>query len=178
MLDSAWRNLVVLGRSFKFEKIDAQSIPYADKTFDAVIANHMLYHVPDRKKAMAEVKRVLKNDGILFATTVGKGHMLEMYNWILRASGGKQGMVTLSFTLENGKEQLQEFFSRVELTHYPDGLRVTDSGMIAKYIRSMASAEDLLEEELQSVERELTEMMDRNGEILISKDSGLFIARK
>src|SRR5689334_81212 len=30
MLDAAWRNLVPLGRSFKFEKVDAQSLPYAD----------------------------------------------------------------------------------------------------------------------------------------------------
>ena len=59
MLDAAWRNLVITGRSFKFEEIDAQSIPYETKTFDAVIANHMLYHVPDRAKAIAEIKRVL-----------------------------------------------------------------------------------------------------------------------
>ena len=53
MLDAAWRNLVVTGRAFKFEEIDAQSIPYENETFDVVIANHMLYHVPDRPKAIA-----------------------------------------------------------------------------------------------------------------------------
>ena len=53
MLDAAWRNLVPLGRNFKFEQMDAQSIPYGDKTFDVVIANHMLYHVPDREKALS-----------------------------------------------------------------------------------------------------------------------------
>ena len=60
MLDAAWRNLVVTGRTFQFKEIDAQSIPFEDETFDAVIANHMLYHVPDRGKALAEIKRVLK----------------------------------------------------------------------------------------------------------------------
>ncbi len=50
MLDSAWRNLVVTGRNYKFKEIDAQEIPFEDETFDAVIANHMLYHVPDRAK--------------------------------------------------------------------------------------------------------------------------------
>ena len=80
MLDSAWRNLVVTGRNFKFEKIDAQSIPYADETFDAVIANHMLYHVPDRRQALKEMRRVLKDDGILFAATLGKNHMREMWD--------------------------------------------------------------------------------------------------
>ena len=60
MLDSAWRNLVVTGRNYKFKEIDAQEIPFEDETFDAVIANHMLYHVPDKPKAIAEIKRVLK----------------------------------------------------------------------------------------------------------------------
>ncbi|CAG0981163.1 Demethylrebeccamycin-D-glucose O-methyltransferase [Anaerolineales bacterium] len=178
MLDSAWRNLVVIGRGFKFEKMDAQSISYADKTFDAVIANHMLYHLPDRKQGLKEIKRILKDNGVLFATTVGKNHMQEMHGWIHRVSGGKQGMVTLSFTLENGKEQLQEFFPRVELTRYPDGLRVTDTGMVIKYMRSMVSTGDLLDDELQFLEHELAETMGKNGEISISKDSGLFIARK
>ena len=178
MLDSAWRNLVVTGRGFKFEKIDAQSIPYVDGTFDAVIANHMLYHLPDRKQGLREIKRVLKDYGCLFATTVSENHMIEMWNWIGRVSGGKQGTVALSFTLENGKEQLQEFFPNVELTRYPDGLRVTDPGMIIKYIRSMVPARDLLEGELQSLDRVLVEMMGKNGVISISKDSGLFIARE
>jgi ubiquinone/menaquinone biosynthesis C-methylase UbiE len=178
MLDSAWRNLVVTGRGFKFERVDAQSIPNADQTFDAVIANHMLYHIPDRKKALIEIKRVLKDDGSLVATTVGKTHMQEMWNLIERTNGGRQNKVTLSFTLENGKEQLLEFYRHVELTRHPDGLRVTDLEMIIRYIRSMVSVEDLLEEELRFIERELKEVMDRDGEILITKDTGLFIARK
>jgi ubiquinone/menaquinone biosynthesis C-methylase UbiE len=81
MLDAAWRNLVVTGHAFQFKEIDAQSIPYEDETFDAVIANHMLYHVPDRPKGIAEIRRVLKPGGCLFATTVGKDHMQEMMDW-------------------------------------------------------------------------------------------------
>lgn len=178
MLDAAWRNLIVTGRNFKFEKMDAQSIPYADKSFDVVIANHMLYHVPDREKALNEIKRVLKDGGCLIATTVGENHMQEMWNWIECASGGKQGIVTLSFTLENGKEQLQEFFPRVELTRYPDSLRVADLGMIMAYIRSMTSTADFGEGEYQSLERDLAEVIRKNGEVSIAKDSGLFKALK
>lgn len=178
MLDSAWRNLLPTGRSFKFERVDAQSIPYADKIFDAVLANHMLYHVPDRKQALIEIKRILKDDGVLFATTVGAGHMREMWNWIERAGGSRQGMVALSFTLENGKEQLQEHFLRVELNRYPDSLRVLDVSMMMAYIRSMASASDLQEDQFQLIERELKESIEKYGEIFIEKDSGLFKALK
>jgi ubiquinone/menaquinone biosynthesis C-methylase UbiE len=176
MLDSAWRNLVVTGRNFKFEKIDAQSIPYADGTFDAVIANHMLYHVPDRRRALKEVRRVLKDDGILFAATLGKNHMREMWDWLERVSGVERYTVTSAFTLENGKEQLQEFFSRVELSHYIDNLRVTDVSAMMAYIHSMASTADFQESVFQSIERELTEKMKKNGEIFIEKAAVLFEA--
>src|SRR5512137_1886765 len=67
MLQEAWRNLVVLGRGIKFEPIDAQAIPYPDETFEIVIANFMLYHVPDRTKALSEIRRVLKTGGVLVA---------------------------------------------------------------------------------------------------------------
>jgi ubiquinone/menaquinone biosynthesis C-methylase UbiE len=175
MLDSAWRNLIVTGRGFKFENVDAHSIPYADKTFDAVIANHMLYHVPDRKKALTEIRRVLNDDGVLFAATVGENHLHEMYEWISRVSGEKQGMFTLQFTLENGKEQLQEFFPYVELSRYQDNLRVTDIEVIMGYIRSMGSVE-LSMEEMRKLEGELTETIEKIGGVFISKDSGLLKA--
>jgi ubiquinone/menaquinone biosynthesis C-methylase UbiE len=106
MLDAAWRNLVVTGRAFQFKEIDAQSIPFEDETFDAVIANHMLYHVPDRPKVIAEIKRVLRPGGRLIATTVGENHMKEMMDWYARVHVSKVwGSFANSFTLENGKRQ-------------------------------------------------------------------------
>ncbi|MBI5965318.1 MAG: class I SAM-dependent methyltransferase [Chloroflexi bacterium] len=178
MLDSAWRNLVVTGRSFKFEKIDAQSIPYADGTFDAVIANHMLYHIPDRGRALKEVRRVLKDDGILFAATLGKNHMREMWDLLERAGSVKRYIVTSAFALENGKEQMQEFFPHVELSHYLDNLRVTDVSAMMAYICSMASTADFQEDMFRSIERELTETMKKNGQIFIEKAAVLFKASK
>lgn len=175
MLDTAWRNLIVIKRGIKFEKVDAQSIPYADKTFDAVIANFMLYHVPDRQKALSEIQRVLKDDGVLFAATSGESHLRELYEWVFRASGGKQGKIPLQFTLENGKEQLQKLFPRVELSRYSDSLRVTDVDVIMAYLRSMMSVE-LSADEMQTLERELSAGIAKDGAIHISKDAGLFKA--
>src|SRR5436305_9288216 len=34
--------------NFRFVQADAEHLPFADANFDAVIANHMLYHLPDR----------------------------------------------------------------------------------------------------------------------------------
>lgn len=57
---------------FNFKIVNAESIPFEEESFDVVIANHMLYHVPNINKALKEINRVLKSEGILFASTVGK----------------------------------------------------------------------------------------------------------
>lgn len=179
MLDSAWRNLVVIGRGFKFKKMDAQSILYADKTFDAVIANHMLYHVPDRKLALTEIKRVLKDNGVLFASTVGENHMKKMYDWLKRVNTNPgHGMFTNPFTMESGAGQLCEVFSNVRQSRYVDSLRVTEVEPLMAYIRSSISAGDIAEDELKKLHDELISSIAAQGEIFISKDSGLFIAGK
>lgn len=45
------------------ERIDMLAIPYADESFDFVIANHVLEHVGDDVRALAELRRVLKAGG-------------------------------------------------------------------------------------------------------------------
>jgi ubiquinone/menaquinone biosynthesis C-methylase UbiE len=179
MLDAAWCNLVVTGRPFQFKEIDAQSIPFEEETFDAVIANHMLYHVPDRPKALAEIKRVLKSNGRLIATTVGENHMKQAREWYRRLSCGEfVSMVSLSFTLENGLEQLKPFFPNVSLSRYEDNLQVTELEPIMAYIRSGISFYDLKEDELEKLKQELQTELNQKSEIFISKDSGLFEAVK
>jgi ubiquinone/menaquinone biosynthesis C-methylase UbiE len=179
MVDAAWRNLVVTGRNFKFEQIDAQSIPYPDETFDAVIANHMLYHVPDRRKALSEMRRVLKAGGRLFVATVGDRHLNEIGAWLSRATMKEDlPRFTDPFLLENGLAQLQEFFSNVEMSRYEDDLRVTEVEPILAYVRSGIRAAYFSEEEFAKIEKELRAQLERDGEIFITKDSGLFEARK
>ncbi len=179
MLDAAWRNLVVSGRAFQFKEIDAQSIPYEDETFDAVLANHMLYHVPDRPKAITEIKRILKPGGRLFATTVGKNHMKEMMEWYKQTHVSKtwESMAN-PFILENGLEQLVPFFSEVKLSRYEDNLQVTELEPIMAYIRSGIRVKELSEDELVRLQQHLEKELKEKGRIFIRKDSGLFEAIK
>ncbi len=179
MLDAAWRNLVVTGRTFKFKEVDAQSIPYEDETFDVVIANHMLYHVPDRAKAIAEIKRVLKPGGRLIATTVGENHMHEIMDWFrqIHIDNVWESFV-IQFTLENGLDQLKPYFSQISLSRYEDNLHVTEMEPLMAYILSAIRTTELSEEELATLQNCLKKEIQEQGRIFISKDSGLFEAVK
>jgi len=44
-------------------KMDIQAMPFEDNTFDVVLCNHVLEHIPDDKKAMREILRVMKPGG-------------------------------------------------------------------------------------------------------------------
>ena len=52
-----------------FSVQDMFRLPYADKSFDVVIASNALHIVPQPEKALAEIRRVMKDDGVLIAPT-------------------------------------------------------------------------------------------------------------
>lgn len=92
-----------------FSVQDATALPYAPRTFDAVIISNALHIMPSPEKALAEIRRVLKPDGILIAPTFTAAGSLfgRMKIRIMELSGFKvfhkwtpQGF--LSFLGENG----------------------------------------------------------------------------
>lgn len=173
------RSVLAGARPFAFRIIDAQSIPFEAGRFDVVVANHMLYHVPDRPRALSEIRRVLKPGGVLFASTIGARHMAEIFELAYRFSQGRmtdQLKSTSEFTLESGQAQLEPFFSQVVVRRYEDGLHVTEAVPLADYILSTVRFGGKLRREalLEFIE---AEMQRCGGAIDITKDSGLFIAR-
>lgn len=48
------------------EIVDITDILYEDNMFDVIICNHVLEHIPNEQKALSELKRVLKKDGVAF----------------------------------------------------------------------------------------------------------------
>ena len=58
-----------------FSVQDATSLPYADETFDAVLIANALHIMPRPEKALAEIYRVLKPGGQLFAPTFVHGEV-------------------------------------------------------------------------------------------------------
>ena len=72
MIAEAKRN----NRSAKlhFSVRDMFCLPYADKSFDVVIVSNAMHIVPQPEKALAEIRRVLKDDGVLIAPTFTHGN--------------------------------------------------------------------------------------------------------
>jgi SAM-dependent methyltransferase len=64
---------------FGDHRIDVTSLPFPDGTFDAVVCNHVLEHVPDDRTAMRELRRVLRCGGwgLLLVPDVTEAHTTE-----------------------------------------------------------------------------------------------------
>jgi len=176
MLQQAQGNLRESQRRIDYAEIDAQSIPYEDGSFDAVIANHMLYHVPDRSRALSEIRRVLRPGGRFYASTVGRNHLRELHTLLKRFDPVPHPWFDNPFVLENGTAQLLEWFSQVTLHRYEDALIVTEAGPLVAYILSTADKEILSGETLAALRRCVEEEIALHGHVYITKDSGIFEA--
>jgi ubiquinone/menaquinone biosynthesis C-methylase UbiE len=178
MLEETRRNLEKL-RPFQFKVIDAQSIPFESGNFDAVIANHMLYHVPDRPAALAEICRVLKPAGLLYAATNGERHMSEMAALLTKfdveLSSWRTDLAKL-FTLENGLAQLSRWFTEVKLYRYEDALEVTEVAPLVDYILSGRVGQVLVGRQPAFRAFVASEMESHGGVFHITEDGGLFVS--
>lgn len=179
MLKKAQQNLNNNGHSFRFQVIDAQAIPFERESFDAVIANHMLYHVPDRSKALSEIRRVLKPGGRFYASTIGRAHLRELYALMERFDPDLvpwREKPPESFLLENGLEQLGRWFSKVTCHRYKDGLVITDAEPLVAYILSGIASSVYVGDKRRAFAGLVEHELASRGTIYVTKDSGLFEA--
>lgn len=169
--------------NFTFRQIDAQDIPFDDASFDAVIANHMLYHVPDRAKALHEINRVLKPGGRLFAATVGDGHMTDLNALIRRFDPALlegNGFAVVGFTLQNAMPEFEAVFPTVRLDWFEDALEVTEVEPLVDYVLSGVRVDQAAMQPRIAAFRGFVadELARGGGMIRIHKESGLFVATK
>lgn len=184
MLKDAKKNLGEKRSRFNFKIVNAENIPFEEESFNVVIANHMLYHVPNINKVLKEINRVLKSDGVLFASTVGKNHMKEIREIIstfdIYSLTSESWESTDSFQLENGLKIVSEYFNMVELKRYKDNLKVTDPVYILDYIFSMPGNNEvnLSSKDLKKIYDYLEDNINEKENIYITKDTGYFKGNK
>lgn len=168
MLEAA-RAAVPACQNILYEQADLQKLPYADRSFDLVIANMMLYHVPDLERALGEAARVLKSEGRFICATSGEN---SVGSWLVETLGAGDAR-KLSFTLQNGEKQLRRFFGHVQMDMRQDALRVTNVDDLADYVLSMTSFSFVRAWPYEQLKEKLTQQMV-DGVITIPKENGLF----
>ena len=171
MLAEAQQNVPPLP-GITFRQVDIQHIPYEDNAFDVVIANMMLYHVPDLHKGLSEVARVLKPKGRFICATVGAG---GVYWWLENTLGIEEGK-EYPFSLQNGADILGPHFAQVDMDQREDGLRVTNVEDLVDYVLSTAAFSDVKNRQRQEIYR-LLDRFKVDGVIHIPKEYGMFVCR-
>lgn len=160
--------------NIEYRVLDIQNIPYEDEAFDVVIANMMLYHVPNIDRGLTEVRRVLKKDGSFYCATYGEHGIIEYLAKILAIYGVKDN-INKNFTLQNGYEILGKTFTKVEKLEYSDSLAVTNVDDMIDYIYSLSSMTSLNRVPKQQI-REILKQHMSNGILNVPKEYGMFVA--
>jgi SAM-dependent methyltransferase len=112
---------------------DVQDLPFADGTFDLVVAAWMLYHVPDLDRGLAEIARVLRAGGTLVAATNSRFHLHELRELV------GSGPSTLKFSREDGEDHLRPHFATIERVDVDGVLELPDGESIEDYVGASIS---------------------------------------
>jgi SAM-dependent methyltransferase len=88
---------------------DIQELPFEDGSFDCVLAGWVIYHVPNRTRAITECARVLRAGGRFVAPTLDDANLRDLWEFL-----GSPFERSLTFSSSNGAAQLEPHFARVE----------------------------------------------------------------
>ncbi|HZO90863.1 MAG TPA: class I SAM-dependent methyltransferase [Chthonomonadaceae bacterium] len=60
------------GNRIELHQLDAQNLPFPDKSFDVVLLLEAIYYLPQAERFVAEARRVLRDDGTLFICSANR----------------------------------------------------------------------------------------------------------
>jgi SAM-dependent methyltransferase len=178
---------------------DLQALPFASGTFDMIIAGHILHQVPDIGAGLREIRRVLRPDGVMLATSNASyqflrlgGHVLqvdELYRRVFALMGipAEEPLplrpLTYRFCMDNGIGILSQHFYAVARHDLPLMLAFPGLDEVIEYLVSTRSShEPNLPNSItwDAFMRELTDQLDQIidyfGELEIGKMVNLFVA--
>ena len=165
----------VLGTRATYAVARVEELPFGDGSFDVVIANHMLFHVEDRRRAFSEIRRVLRRGGMLTATTVGRAHLRELRELAPPQPGSQFERTRERFTAESAREELAPYFTDVSVDRYPGALRVTDADAVVAFVRSRGGE---TAERLALVREHVATAIARDGCYLVTVSTAQIRCRK
>jgi ubiquinone/menaquinone biosynthesis C-methylase UbiE len=159
----------------RYDVARVEELPFEDASFDAVIANHMLFHVEDRRRAFSEIRRVLRAGRCFVSTTVGLDHLRELRELAPPHPGTQFAETRGRFMIETAEAELEPFFVDVTMERYEDSLRVTEVDPVVEFVRSRGGE---TADRLAAVRSHVEEAIMRSGAFEVFKDTARIRCRK
>jgi ubiquinone/menaquinone biosynthesis C-methylase UbiE len=179
MMEVCQRNLAHI-QTVAFIHCPADDLPMPAESVDVIIANHMLYHVPNVDATLRALNLRLKIGGYLVAATNGVKHMRQLDELVNAFDVGmKFQSVTKPFNLQNGAEQILRHFRHVSEHRHDSDLIVTDPQAVIDYALSMLGATEMSDDRRTAFADHVGKhFATLNQRMFIQKESGLFLAQK
>ncbi len=171
---------------------DVQALPFADGTFDVVLANHMLYHVPNIDNGLAEIHRILKPKGALIAATNSQYNLPEFEQLIRRAfhllgavSADAEQMKPpeYNFQLEDGPAKLARHFYAVARYDLPGAFIFPTVQPAIDYINSTRALREpqlprriAWDDFISVLGDQIERLINHFGELIVNKLTGVLVA--
>jgi ubiquinone/menaquinone biosynthesis C-methylase UbiE len=140
-------------------RADAQAIPVRDTSVDTVVANAVLYHIPNLDRGLQEIARILTPDGRLVATVFDAGRFRELFALV------GQTAPDIPVTVDNAEALLRPHFRDVQARVGTHALVFPNVEEVRTYLASTITMRHLAE----SVE-------DFEGELRTERSFGVFVA--
>lgn len=158
---------------------DAAELPFADAGFDAVVANHMLYHLDDPAAALREFARALRPGGRVAITVNGADHLAELDE--IGPAIGRPELVLAAgqndVTAETAPALLARCFNGVAAERYPCDLDIPTTEPVLAYLDSLVE-KPLTPLQRSAVKDLVQAKIDSDGGFHVRKHSVLITATR
>jgi SAM-dependent methyltransferase len=170
---------------------DAQAMPFSTGTFDVVLANHMLYHVPDLDSALAEIRRVLKPTGCVVAATNSQYNLPEFEQLIRRTyhllgavgpEAEPMRQISYQFQLEDGTAKLARHFFAVARYDLPGAFIFPAVQPAIDYINSTRALREpqlpqriAWDDFINVLGEQIQRLINHFGELIVNKLTGVLV---
>ncbi len=166
---------------------DAQKLPLADASCDRAMANHVLFHVPDRLEALREIRRVVRPGGRIvlatYAADSGK-RLFDLHHQMAQQLGYEPQPAAFERFHLGDLPLVRQVFATAQLKIRRDAFLFPDVASALLYygaqlidrIASRPADGSHRVRLLQLMTPEIQKIIDREGVFRIPKDAGCFVA--
>lgn len=156
---------------------DVCNLPFADGGFDRVLGLHMLYHAQDQPRALAQIARVMKPDGVALISTNGAANMAAA-DRLRQKVFDLLDTPVINFTLESAPALLEPRFTSVELQARSDVMHVTDEQDLFDFLTSFPPGDAASSDQQAALGDLIARRFAQSGGVFdLETEVGVFICR-